>query len=73
MPDNQYPVFESGQTLTAPDLNTLRSFLHERDRLVGRMIGFGINAGLAGSVTGTTLTIPKCGRYIECSFHSFIH
>lgn len=57
MPDNQYPVFESGQTLTAPDLNTLRSFLHERDRLVGRMIGFGINAGLAGSVSGTTLTI----------------
>ncbi|GAA4717819.1 hypothetical protein [Nocardioides conyzicola] len=57
MPDNQYPVFESGQTLTAPDLNTLRAFLHERDRLVGRMIGFGINAGLAGSVSGSTLTI----------------
>lgn len=57
MPDNTYPVFDSGQTLTAPDLNLLRGFLHERDRLVGRMIGFGINAGLSGTVSGTTLTI----------------
>ncbi len=57
MPDNTYPLFESGQTLTATDLNLLRSFLHERDRLVGRMIGFGINAGLSGTVAGTALTI----------------
>ena len=57
MPDNTYPVFESGQTLTATDLNLLRAFLHERDRLVGRMIGFGINAGLGGSCAGATLTI----------------
>lgn len=57
MPDNTYPVFESGQTLTATDLNLLRAFLHERDRLVGRMIGFGINAGLGGSCSGATLTI----------------
>lgn len=57
MSDNQYPVFESGQTLTAADLNVLRSFLHERDRLVGRMIGFGVNCGLAGTVAGSKLTI----------------
>lgn len=57
MPDNTYPVFKSGQTLTATDLNLLRAFLHERDRLVGRMIGFGINAGLGGSCAGATLTI----------------
>lgn len=57
MPDNTYPLFESGQTLTATDLNLLRGFLHERDRLVGRMIGFGINAGLSGTVVGSTLTI----------------
>lgn len=57
MPDNQYPSFESGQSLTAADLNMLRAFLHERDRLVGRMIGFGVNCGLGGLVSGTTLTI----------------
>ena len=57
MPDNQYPSFESGQSLTAADLNMLRAFLHERDRLVGRMIGFGINCGLGGVTSGTTLTM----------------
>lgn len=57
MPDTTYPVFESGQTLTRTDLNLLRAFLHERDRLVGRMIGFGINAGFGGSCSGATLTI----------------
>jgi hypothetical protein len=57
MSDNQYPVFESGQTLTAADLNMLRAFLHERDHLVARMTGFGINCGLGGVVSGTTLTI----------------
>jgi hypothetical protein len=57
MADNQYPVFEGGQTLTADDLNSVRAFLHQRDRLLGRLIGFGINCGLGGSVSGTTLTI----------------
>jgi len=57
MSDNQYPEFESGQTLTAVDLNQLQSFLHQRDRLVGRMIGFGVNCGLGGTVSGTTLKI----------------
>ncbi len=57
MPDNQYPSFESGQSLTAADLNMLRGFLHERDRLVGRMIGFGVNCGLGGVVSGSTLTM----------------
>lgn len=57
MSKNQYPVFEQGQTLTADDLNALRGFLHERDRLVGRMVGFGVNCGLGGIVSGTTLTI----------------
>jgi hypothetical protein len=58
MSDNQYPVFVDGQTLTEAELNDLRAFLHQRDRLVGRMVGFGVNAGLAGVVTSsTTLTI----------------
>jgi len=57
MSDNQYPVFEGGQTLTAADLNVLRAFLHERDRLVGGTVGFGINWGLGGAVAATTLTI----------------
>ncbi len=57
MTDNQYPSFENGQSLTAADLNMLRAFLHERDRLVGRMIGFGVNCGLGGLVSGTTLTM----------------
>lgn len=58
MSDNQYPVFVDGQTLTEAELNDLRTFLHQRDRLVGRLVGFGVNAGLAGVVTsGTTLTI----------------
>ncbi len=57
MPDNQYPVFEGGQTLTATDLNLLRAYGHQRDRLLGRISGFGVNCGLTGSVAGTTLTI----------------
>ena len=57
MPNNQYPFFETGETLTAADLNMLQEFLHDRDRLVGRMIGFGVNCGLGGVVTGSTLTI----------------
>jgi hypothetical protein len=57
MSDDQYPAFEGGQTLTAHDLNQLRTFHHQRDRLLGRLIGFGINCGLGGSVSGTTLTI----------------
>ena len=57
MSENQYPVFTGGQSLTASELNALRSFLHARDRLVGRMVGFGVNVGLGGTVSDTTLTI----------------
>ena len=57
MPDNQYPVFEGGQTLTAADLNQLRAFGHARDRVLGRLTGFGVGCGLTGTVTGSTLTI----------------
>ena len=57
MSSNQYPLFEVGETLTAADLNMLQAFLHDRDRLVGRMTGFGINCGLGGVVSGSTLTI----------------
>src|SRR5215472_9145154 len=57
MSSNQYPLFETGETLTAADLNMLQAFLHDRDRLVGRMAGFGVNCGLGGVVTGSTLTI----------------
>ena len=35
----------------------LRVFGQDRDRLVGQMVGFGVNCGLAGTVSGTTLTI----------------
>ncbi|MGX4695372.1 hypothetical protein [Streptomyces sp. JNUCC 63] len=57
MTANQYPFFESGQTLTAADLNMVQGFLHARDRLVGRMTGFGVNCGLRGTISGNTLTI----------------
>jgi hypothetical protein len=58
MADNQYPVFVDGQTLTEAELNDLRDFLHQRDRLVGRLVGFGVNAGLGGTVsTPTTLAV----------------
>lgn len=57
MSDHQYPVFEGGQTLTAAELNDLRAFLHERDRLVGRMTGFGVSCGLGGRVSGASLMI----------------
>ncbi|KQY42950.1 hypothetical protein [Cellulomonas sp. Root137] len=57
MPDNQYPVFDGGQTLTAADLNQLRAFTNGRSRLLGRLVGFGVNCGLGGVVTSTTLTI----------------
>ncbi|WP_372700034.1 hypothetical protein [Arthrobacter sp. JSM 101049] len=51
MSETQYPVFVDGQTLTSAELNDLRRFLHHRDRLLGRLDGFGINAGLGGLVT----------------------
>jgi hypothetical protein len=57
MPDNQYPVFEGGQTLTRGDLNQLRTFGQLRDRLLGRLVGFGVNSGLGATVSGMTLTI----------------
>lgn len=57
MPVNQYAEFEGGQTLTAADLNLVRDFLHDRDRLLGRITGFGTNCGLAGTISGATLTI----------------
>ena len=58
MAANQYPVFVDGQTLTEAELNDLRDFLHQRDRLVGRLVGFGVNAGLGGTVsTPTTLAV----------------
>ncbi len=59
MTDIQYPVYEPGQTLTADELNMTAGFLMERDRILGRLIGFGVNCGLGGAVdtTGSTLTI----------------
>lgn len=52
-----YAQFMEGQTLTATELNTVMSHAIHRDRLVGRMAGFGINCGLTGSFSGNTLTI----------------
>lgn len=57
MPDNQYPVFEGGQTLTSAELNALRDFLHRRDRLLGRLAGFGVNCGLGGRRNGARLLV----------------
>lgn len=57
MIESQYPVFQEGQTLTEEGLNLLRTFLHDRDRLLGRLTGFGINCGLGGEVAGTSLSI----------------
>jgi hypothetical protein len=54
---NDYPEFKPGQTLTSDELNLLAIHAWNRDRLVGRMIGFGINGGLSGSFSGGTLTI----------------
>jgi hypothetical protein len=50
MTETCYPVFQEGQTLTRDDLNRLRAFLDDRDRGLGRAIGFGINCGLGGEV-----------------------
>lgn len=57
MSSDCYPVFEPGQTLTAEDLNDLRDFLDEQDRLTRRLVGFGVVCGLDGSISGGTLTI----------------
>jgi hypothetical protein len=54
---NEYPEFVKGQTLTSDELNQLTAHLRHRDRLVGRMTGFGVNCGLAGSVAGSVLTV----------------
>jgi hypothetical protein len=59
MTDIQYPVYEPGQTLTADELNMTTGLLLARDRIVGRLIGFGINCGLGGTVDGPTLTIAS--------------
>lgn len=52
-----YPTFVAGQSLTADELNLLANHAFDRDRLVGRLIGFGVNGGLAGRLTANTLTI----------------
>jgi hypothetical protein len=54
---NDYPEYAEGQTLTAAELNALTAHVRHRDTLVGRMIGFGVNAGLGGAFTGATLTV----------------
>lgn len=57
MHETTFPVFKEGQTLTEADLNLLRSYLRDSDQLLGRLIGFGINCGLNGSVLGPNLTL----------------
>jgi hypothetical protein len=52
-----YPTFVAGQALTADELNLLAQHAFDRDRLVGRLIGFGVNGGLAGTLAANTLTI----------------
>ncbi|MGL4256912.1 MAG: hypothetical protein ACRCSL_11310, partial [Microbacterium sp.] len=54
---NDYPEYAEGQTLTAAELNALTAHVRHRDTLVGRMIGFGVNAGLGGAFAGATLTV----------------
>lgn len=53
----QYPVFVEGQTLTRDDLNVLRDHLRDRDRSVGRAVGFGVACGLGGEVRSDGLHI----------------
>lgn len=54
---DDYPEFRPGQTLTAHELELLSAHLRHRDRRVGATVGFGVNAGLAGSFAGSTLTV----------------
>ncbi len=62
--ETEYPIYEPGQTLTADELNTTTAFLMARDRLLGKLVGFGVNAGLGGTVAGNKLTIAP-GRAID--------
>ncbi|MFI9550361.1 hypothetical protein [Nonomuraea endophytica] len=57
MAEARYPVFTAGQTLTKDDLNRLRDFLDGQDRLVARLMGFGVTCGLSGSIAGGQLRI----------------
>ncbi|KAB1148206.1 hypothetical protein F7R91_09905 [Streptomyces luteolifulvus] len=50
MADRRYPLFTGGQTLTRDDLNLLRDFLDGQDQVLARAIGFGIVAGLTGTL-----------------------
>lgn len=60
MTSNDYPVYKPGQTLTATELNRTTTHLIGRDRLLGRLIGFGINSGLGGMLSSQTkLTIER--------------
>lgn len=57
MPDNCYPGFEPGQTLTAEDLEVLRDFFDEQDRLTRKMVGFGVVCGLDGAIEGSEVVM----------------
>ncbi|BCB91044.1 hypothetical protein [Phytohabitans suffuscus] len=57
MVETNYPVFVEGQTLTRDDLNLLRDHLRDRDRTLGRLVGFGVSCGLAGEVRSDGLHI----------------
>lgn len=57
MAQMDYPVFVEGQTLTRDDLNLLRDHLRDRDRTLGRLVGFGVSCGLSGDVRADGLHI----------------
>jgi hypothetical protein len=59
MPARCYPGFEPGQTLTAQDLEVLRTFLDDQGRMTRQMIGFGTVCGLDGVVDGTEVVIGR--------------
>lgn len=61
-----YPIFKAGQTLTHGDLNRLRDFLTDQDRLLGRISGFGINCGLEHAIEGDRLSIGEGLAVDQC-------
>jgi hypothetical protein len=59
---NTYPVFESNQVLTSPQLNQLVNYLDQQNRLTrAKLIGMGVACGLKISYDASiaTLTISK--------------
>lgn len=72
---SSYPLFESGQVLTATHLNDLVAYLEQQDRLTrNKLIGIGIVCGLEGGREPATNHVRiSCGCAVTSEGYLLIH